>query len=121
MLAAEVKAPPDLPPELAVELDALVEELLQLPGHGAVVGRGPEDDAVVAEEVGRGRVLNRLQVDLETLRLEDLGDPGRHSLGISRPGIIRHHGFGHRVPPVTLPNVPEFIIPECHSTILMIA
>ena len=102
MLAEEVKAPPDLPPELPVELDALVEELLQLPGLGAVVGRGPEDDAVVAEEVGRGRVLDRLQVHLEALRLEDLGDPGRHLLGISRPGIIGNQGFGHRIPPGTL-------------------
>ena len=102
MLAEEVKAPPDLPPELPVELDTLVEELLQLPGHGAIVGRGPEDDAVVAEEVGRGRVLDRLQVHLEALRLEDLGDPGRHLLGISRPGIIGNQGFGHRIPPGTL-------------------
>lgn len=91
--------PADLPPELAVELDALVEELLQLPGHGAVIGGGAEDDAIVAEEVGGGRVLDPLQVHLEAFRLEDLRDPGRHSLCVPRPGIIGNEGFGHEIPP----------------------
>src|SRR4030043_2187560 len=82
-------------PKLAVELDALVQELLERPGHRPIVGGGPEDKAVVAKEIADCRLPYFFQVDLKALRPQDIGDPDGHLFRVVGNRIVTNQRLGH--------------------------
>jgi hypothetical protein len=86
------------PLQFTVELDALVQKLLDRLGHRPVMGRGPEEKAIVAGEIVHRRLLHLFQVDLEPFAAEDLGDPDGHLLRVMGDRIIANERLGHEHP-----------------------